>query len=62
MKALALESLDGGLKVMDVPNPVAGPGEVLVRVGAASVNAFDVAVAAGYKNDFMPKILIDLLD
>ena len=54
MKALALESFEGGPKVMDVPDPVAGPGEVLVRVGAASLNAFDVGVAAGYMKDFMP--------
>jgi NADPH:quinone reductase-like Zn-dependent oxidoreductase len=54
MKALALESFEGGPKVMDVPDPVAGPGEALVRVGAASVNAFDVGVAAGYMKDFMP--------
>jgi NADPH:quinone reductase-like Zn-dependent oxidoreductase len=53
MKALALESFGGGPRVMDVPDPVAGPGEVLVRVGAASVNAFDVAVAAGSMKDFM---------
>ena len=33
--------------VIDVTEPVAGPGEVLVRVHAASVNAFDVGVAAG---------------
>jgi NADPH:quinone reductase len=54
MKALALDSFDGGPKVMDVPDPVAGPGEVLVRVSAASLNAFDVGVAAGSMKDFMP--------
>ena len=54
MKALALESFEGGPEVLDVPDPVAGSGEVLVRVGAASLNAFDVAVAAGYMKDFMP--------
>ena len=54
MEALAVESFEGGPKVMNVPDPVAGPGEVLVRVGAASVNAFDVAVAVGYMKDFMP--------
>lgn len=54
MKALALESYEGGPRVVDLPDPVAGPGEVLVRVAAASVNAFDVAVAAGYVKDFMP--------
>jgi NADPH:quinone reductase-like Zn-dependent oxidoreductase len=54
MKALALDSFDGGPKVKDVPDPVAGPGEVLVRVSAASLNAFDVGVAAGSMKDFMP--------
>ncbi len=54
MKALALESFDGGPKVMDVPDPVAGAGEPLVRVAAASLNAFDVGVAAGSMKDFMP--------
>jgi threonine dehydrogenase-like Zn-dependent dehydrogenase len=54
MKALALDSFDDGPKVMDVPDPVAGPGEVLVRVAAASLNAFDVSVAAGSMKDFMP--------
>src|SRR5207237_9006962 len=43
-----------GPKMMAVPDAIAGPGEVLVRVGAASVNAVDVAVAAGYMKDFMP--------
>jgi NADPH:quinone reductase-like Zn-dependent oxidoreductase len=54
MKALALDSFDGGPKVLDVPDSVAGPGEVLVRVAAASLNAFDVGVAAGSMKDFMP--------
>lgn len=54
MKALALESFEGGPKVMDLPDPVVGPGEVLVRVGAASLNAFDVGAAAGYMKEFMP--------
>ena len=30
-----------------MPKPEPGPGEVLVRVRASSVNGFDVAVAAG---------------
>jgi NADPH:quinone reductase-like Zn-dependent oxidoreductase len=54
MKALALESFDGGPRVTDVPDPMPGPGEVLVRVAAASLNAFDVGVAAGSMKDFMP--------
>jgi len=54
MKALALESFDGAAAVIDVADPVAGPGEVLVTVDAASVNAFDLGVAAGYMKDYMP--------
>ena len=54
MKALALASFDDPAAVIDVPDPEAGAGEVLVRVRAASVNAFDVMVAAGYMKDFVP--------
>lgn len=39
------------LAEMDVPEPV--EGEVRVRVRAASVNGFDLAVVAGYTKDFM---------
>jgi NADPH:quinone reductase-like Zn-dependent oxidoreductase len=53
MKALALASFDDPAAVIDVPEPVAGAGEVLVRVGAASLNAFDLGVAAGSMKDFM---------
>jgi NADPH:quinone reductase-like Zn-dependent oxidoreductase len=54
MKALALESFDVPPAVIDVAEPKAGSGEVLVRVHAASVNAYDVAVAGGFMKDFMP--------
>jgi NADPH2:quinone reductase len=54
MKALALESFDVAPAVLDVPDPVAGAGEVLVRVHAASVNAYDLGVAAGAMQAYMP--------
>ncbi len=54
MKALALTSFDVPPGVIDIPEPVAGPGEVLVHVRSASLNAFDVGVAAGYMKDFLP--------
>jgi len=54
MKALALTSFDAPPRVIEVPEPVAGPGEVLVRVQAASVNAFDVGVAGGFMKEYMP--------
>jgi len=53
MKALALSSFDDKPSVMDVDDPVPGQGEVLVRVAAASINAFDVRVAAGGVRGFM---------
>jgi NADPH:quinone reductase-like Zn-dependent oxidoreductase len=53
MKALALPSFDEEPSVMEVDDPVPGSGEVLVRVAAASVNAFDVRVASGGVRAFM---------
>src|SRR6188472_2676 len=53
MKALALSSFDEEPSVMEVEDPVPGTGEVLVRVAAASVNAFDVRVASGGVRAFM---------
>ena len=53
MKALALRSFDEEPSVMEVDDPVPGSGEVLVRVAAASINAFDVRVASGGVRAFM---------
>jgi NADPH:quinone reductase-like Zn-dependent oxidoreductase len=53
MRAVGLESFEEGVKVLDLPTPEPGPGEVLVRIGHASVNGFDVSVANGYVKDFM---------
>ncbi len=54
MRALALASFDVPPAVTDVPEPAAGPGEVLVRVRAASVNAYDLGVAGGFMKDYLP--------
>jgi zinc-binding alcohol dehydrogenase/oxidoreductase len=51
---------DGGpdvLRVEEVPDPVAGPGEVLVRVRAASLNHLDVWVRKGLPSVPKPRIL-----
>ena len=40
--------------VVELADPRPGPGEVRVAVQAASVNGFDVAVAAGYVWDALP--------
>src|SRR5579863_7755127 len=42
------------LKFEEYPDPVAGPGEVLVRMAAASVNPIDLKRRAGLTRDFYP--------
>ena len=54
IEALALEGFDRPPEVIDVPAPQPAAGEVLVRVHAASVNAFDSFVAMGMARAFMP--------
>ena len=60
MKAAYIEKFGGPevLKVGDLPDPVAGPGQVVVDTVAASVNGADPKVAAGdYKQTNFPLIL-----
>jgi NADPH:quinone reductase-like Zn-dependent oxidoreductase len=50
MKAVRIHNY-GGPEVLayeDAPRPTAGPGEVLIRVHATTVNPFDCAARAGY--------------
>jgi NADPH:quinone reductase-like Zn-dependent oxidoreductase len=56
MKAIVVHQYGGPevLKFEDYPDPVAGPGEVLVRVAAASVNPIDCQRRAGLTTDFYP--------
>ncbi len=56
MKAIVLHEYGGPevLKFEDYPDPVPGPGEVLVRVAAASVNPIDYKRRAGLTKDFYP--------
>jgi len=56
MKALALQSFDDQPALTDVAEPVAAADEVLVRVQATSVNAYDVGVAAGFMKDYLPYV------
>ena len=51
---------DGGpevLRLEEVPDPVAGPGQVLVRLRAASLNHLDVWVRKGLPSVPKPRIL-----
>ena len=56
MKAIVVRQYGGPevLKFEEYPDPVAGPGEVLVRVAAASVNPIDYKRRAGKTKDFYP--------
>src|SRR5271168_705379 len=56
MKAVVVHQYGGPevLKFEDYPDPVPGPGEVLVRVAAASVNPIDYKRRAGLTKDYYP--------
>ena len=56
MKAIVVHQYGGPevLKFEDYPDPVPGPGEVLVRVAATSVNPIDYKRRAGLTKDSYP--------
>jgi NADPH:quinone reductase-like Zn-dependent oxidoreductase len=56
MKAVRIHNYGGPevLNYEDAPRPQPGPGEVLIRVHATSVNPIDWKVRAGYMKDFLP--------
>jgi NADPH:quinone reductase-like Zn-dependent oxidoreductase len=56
MKAIVVHQYGGPevLKFEDYPDPVPGPGEVLVRIAATSVNPIDYKRRAGLTKDFYP--------
>jgi NADPH:quinone reductase-like Zn-dependent oxidoreductase len=56
MKAVVIRAYGGPevLKFEERPDPIAGPGDVLVRVAAASVNPFDWKLRAGAYKDVLP--------
>ena len=55
MRAFTLDSFDTppGLRE-DLPTPQVGPGQLLVRVQASSVNPVDAGIAAGHLKDMFP--------
>jgi alcohol dehydrogenase len=56
MKAAQINAYGDSKVIMinDVPEPPAGPGQLLVEVHAAAVNPFDWKIAAGYMQKGMP--------
>lgn len=57
MKAALVERLEGpaGIAIRDVPEPVAGPGEVVIAVRAAALNFFDTLISRG-KYQYKPAL------
>ncbi|MCB8882083.1 zinc-dependent alcohol dehydrogenase family protein [Acidisoma cellulosilytica] len=64
MKALMLDAPNAPFRLTDLPKPVPGPGQVLVRIEASGVNPLDTKIragAAGHARHPLPGILgIDL--
>lgn len=59
MKAYQIQTADGidGLKLVDLPEPKPGVGQILVRVRATSLNYRDTAVVRGiYPGQNLPII------
>ena len=56
MKVVVIRAYGGPeeLKCEEHPDPVLGPGEVLVRVAATSVNPFDWKIRSGAFKDIIP--------
>ena len=56
MKAIVVHQYGGPevLKFEEYPDPIPGPGDVLVKVAAASVNPIDYKRRAGLTKDFYP--------
>jgi NADPH:quinone reductase-like Zn-dependent oxidoreductase len=63
MKAVVLHEYGGpsNLKYEDVDDPVAGEGQVLVRVTASSVNPIDYKIRSGAMKQYMPLELPTIL-
>ena len=53
MRAVAIDDFGATPAVRELPVPQPGPGEVLVRVNASSVNGFDGSVVAGHVKGMM---------
>jgi NADPH:quinone reductase-like Zn-dependent oxidoreductase len=64
MRAMRVHELGklGGLRLEELPDPVAGPGEVVVRVRAAALNFRDLLMLKGLYNPRLPLPMVPLSD
>lgn len=64
MKAYQIHDLTGpaGLRVADLPEPSAGPGQVVIAVRATSLNYRDLMMARGQYNPRLPMPCVPLSD
>jgi NADPH:quinone reductase len=53
MRAITLESFESDPTLQEIPTPQIAPNEVLVRVGASSVNPVDNAIVSGMLKDMV---------
>jgi NADPH:quinone reductase-like Zn-dependent oxidoreductase len=56
MRAVAVTAFGAAPQVMDLPRPVPGPGEVLVRLAAAGMNPADWQLADGHLRERMEHV------
>jgi len=56
MRALVLESFNAPLKPVDLPRPVPGKGQVLVRVKASGINPLDLKIRSGAAAHARPQL------
>jgi len=56
MRAIAVDEFKGEPRLVEVPQPVAKPEQLLVRIGATALNPFDWKVADGIMKGTMPAV------
>jgi NADPH:quinone reductase len=56
MQAAIIERLGGGPSFRELPRPIPGPGQILVRVGAAALNPVDLKISSGTHYGGIPEV------
>jgi NADPH:quinone reductase-like Zn-dependent oxidoreductase len=56
VRAIAVKKFKDEPEIMDLPKPTAAAGEVLVRIGATSINPFDWKIVNGILEGAMPHV------